>query len=158
MVTMITIEIIKNIDVPEIGEFCTKSIMEQQIYQLGLSFNLTKMLSEVHDFAINPEKILIAAKDDDKIAGVILGEQFFYPFTDTKIVSQKFLRVEPKYRGKGISSEMTKALILWGKKTGCKFISAGVHEYACEEVQKSYDAMKKIGFKDFGRNYYMEIK
>jgi GNAT superfamily N-acetyltransferase len=63
------------------------------------------------------------------------------------------LYIEEEYRGQKIGSELVQAVIDEAKKLGCyKLISQS--RYDREKVHEFY---KKLGFKDYGKNFRLDL-
>lgn len=154
---MISIAPIYDLTEKSLIEFCSESVIEDSISRLGIKFSLDGITRALMSYSSDADKACFIARNHTKIAGVVLGTETNYPFTNEKICSQYFLRVSKDCRGAGIGAMLSERLMKWAKDRGCMLMTCGVHETVTAEQDKARASIEKMGFKEFSRQYYREI-
>lgn len=81
--------------------------------------------------------IIILAKANEKVVGVIVGHIAELYFSDTKMAGEIIWWVDEEYRGSLAGIQLFHAFEFWAGKTGAKFVT-GVNTNETVDVSKVY--------------------
>lgn len=119
--------------------------------------DLKVITQTVIQFTTQDDHVLLAAKDGLKVVGGFFGSISQFPFTTKRVAGNYYARVRNEYRKQGVGLLLIKAFEKWAKENDCCMVSLGVHDISILDSEGSCESFKKMGYKDYSRDFYKEI-
>lgn len=142
----------------ELVMFFLRGVRESSLHKAGINLTPESISRDVAIYIDDPNKAIFVVKNEDGwIIGVLMTGVGNYSFSDTKVATEYFFRVDEEYRRHRVGNLLKEAGLKWAKDKGAKLLIVGVGRFVGRDYQESDEAYLKMGFKDFHRNYYLEI-
>ena len=98
------------------------------------------------------------AYDDDKLIGMSVASTGGYPFSKATWSLVHYWYVLPDYRNSLVALELLRAAEAWSRKLGCTRMQFGADRTDATKSAEINEALSKLGFTEYGKQFYKELK
>lgn len=141
----------------DIIEFVSRCVVEANVHEIGANVDPEVSVFTLHDFAVNPDKLFLAAKSDDKIIGIFLGEIRLHPFTKLKIGVELYWSVIKEWRRYGVGKALFERFASYLKEHQVDHAICGVNEFTTKDSAPGNDFLQSLGFVKYHTSYIKRI-
>ena len=116
----------------------------------------------VQDFIRDPNGIALMAISttpgvyEGKVVGWVFAHCGPYPFSNEPIVSIRGWDVMPELRASGIGGALLKSAKVWAQGRA-RIFTIGVNIDSSSNPELAFNKLKKLGFQEFERTFYLDI-